>query len=58
MYECIEPECHKGPATGHALHRTSPKGQDFQGKCTEHYEGTPEWVAVTIELRNQELRET
>lgn len=54
MYECTEDGCHKGPATGHALHRTSPKGQEFEGKCTEHFEGTPDPIAVIIENDNHQ----
>lgn len=49
MRQCIEDGCTKGPSTGDALHRVSPKGEPFKGKCTEHFEGTPDPVAVVIE---------
>lgn len=52
-YECTEDGCGRGPATGYALHRTSPKGKDFEGRCTEHFEGEPDAVAVAIEQDNQ-----
>jgi hypothetical protein len=52
---CGKPGCERGPATGDALHRTSPKGQDFEGLCSEHYRaigGSPDWVATVIERHN------
>ena len=54
-YVCLENGCDKGPATGHALHRVSPKGQDFEGKCTDHFEGQGDPIALAIEDRNQRL---
>ena len=33
---CEFPGCNRGLATGHALYRTSPKGQPFFGRCAEH----------------------
>jgi hypothetical protein len=53
---CIKPGCERGIATGHALHRTSPKGEEFVGACTEHaseYQATVEPVAQIIEEENQ-----
>ena len=50
-YVCIVPGCGRGPSTGHALHRTSPKGEAFEGRCTEHHPD-PEPIAVLIENMN------
>lgn len=52
---CDHDGCPKGIATGHALHRVSPKGpgQKFIGLCTEHFAGTPDPVAQVIEDANQ-----
>jgi hypothetical protein len=47
-YQCTEEGCERGPETGDALHRTSPKGELFEGKCTEHAPD-PEPLAVLIE---------
>lgn len=52
-YVCTEPECERGRASGHALYRTSPKGELFEGRCAEHY-GDSDPVAQAIEDRNQE----
>lgn len=53
--KCVKPGCPRGTETGDALHRTSPKGQDFEGLCTEHYKeigGDPDWVATLMERDN------
>lgn len=53
--KCALKGCGRGPATGDALHRTSPKGEDFEGLCTEHmleHGGEPEALAVLIEDHN------
>jgi hypothetical protein len=50
--ECIEEGCSNGIATGHALHRVSPKGTEFEGKCDEHFEGDPDEVAQLIQAHN------
>lgn len=53
--KCALKGCERGPGTGDALHRTSPKGENFEGLCTEHYQaigGEPDWVARVIEDRN------
>ena len=52
-YECAEEGCERGPATGHALHRTSPKGELFEGKCTDHFPGEPDPIALMIERDNR-----
>jgi hypothetical protein len=54
MMECDEPGCHNGIETGHALYRTSPKGEDWEGKCEEHFTGQIEPIAQLIERRNME----
>lgn len=57
-YVCIHDGCDRGRATGHALHRTSPKGELFEGVCTAHaplYGIVPDSIAVAIEQNN--LRE-
>lgn len=51
-YECARKGCQRGVANGDALHRTSPKGELFEGMCTEHFQGQPESIAVAIEERN------
>ena len=51
-YECIEPGCTKHPKDGWAIYRTSPKGEDFEGKCEEHFEDEIEPIAKWIEERN------
>lgn len=38
-FTCAEEGCSKGAATGNAIYRTSPKGQPFEGKCLDHYDG-------------------
>jgi hypothetical protein len=53
--KCAHPDCERGPATGHALHRISPKGEDFVGLCTEHMRkehGHADPIAVLIEDHN------
>ncbi|GAB2906914.1 hypothetical protein GCM10027047_01460 [Rhodococcus aerolatus] len=35
-YACNYDGCNRGRGTGHAIHRTSPKGQMFSGRCEEH----------------------
>lgn len=57
-YACVHDGCDRGPADGYALHRTSPKGDDFEGVCTAHaplYGIVPDNIAVAIEQNN--LRE-
>lgn len=50
---CEQKGCVRGPLdTGHALHRISPKGEKFRGKCTEHFEGEPDPIVLAIEDRN------
>lgn len=44
--------CEKGIATGHALHRVSPKPGPFIGLCAEHYAGTPNPAAQAVEDAN------
>lgn len=56
-YECAQEGCDRGPASGHALHRTSPKGELFEGKCGEHFEGVADPIAQAIEDRNQAIRD-
>lgn len=47
-YTCTYPGCENGPATGHALFRTSPKGELFKGACKEHTpHPDPEVAAIT-----------
>jgi hypothetical protein len=53
---CDRLGCHRGIATGHALFRTSPKGQTFRGLCSLHFEGPLEPAAKAIEDANQESR--
>lgn len=52
--ECDYEGCTKGIATGHALHRVSPKGpgQEFVGMCDEHYAGRPDPVAMVFQRDN------
>lgn len=52
-YTCAKDGCERGVRSGHALYRTSPKGELFQGRCEEHFDGEPEPVAQMIEDRNQ-----
>lgn len=58
-YSCSHPTCHRTPGDG-TIHRISPKGERFVGRCEEHLGRPvdPEVVAVTdlIELHNQEVR--
>ncbi len=56
-YVCREPGCDHGTGTGHALYRTSPKGEPFEGACRDHYEGEPDPIVSLIELHNQRGRE-
>lgn len=35
-YVCEFDGCERGPGNGHALHRTSPKGGPFKGRCDMH----------------------
>lgn len=55
-WDCKVDGCTHGRASGHAIHRTSPKGELFEGVCTEHYDGEPDPIAVAIEQRNAALR--
>ncbi len=59
-YDCNHPGCGRGRATGHAIHRTSPKGQLFYGSCEEHLNRPvdTEVAVVTdpIEDRNQGMK--
>lgn len=54
QYVCRREGCSNGVRTGHALHRTSPKGELFEGECTEHFSehAEPEEIAVLIEQHN------
>ena len=45
--------CERGIATGHALHRVSPKGEPFVGLCAEHFAGEPDPVAAVVEQANR-----
>lgn len=60
-YDCDHPGCGRGGATGHAIHRTSPKGELFSGSCEEHLDRPvdPEVAVITdpIEDRNQAVRD-
>jgi hypothetical protein len=49
---CDHEGCDKGIATGHALHRVSPKPGPFIGLCAEHFAGVPDPVAQIIEDAN------
>jgi hypothetical protein len=51
-YECREQGCGRGPATGHALYRTSPKGDNFEGACDEHFSGETDPIVQAIQDRN------
>lgn len=51
-YTCADEGCDRGVRSGHALYRVSPKGEDFAGKCEEHFAGEPEPIAQAIERRN------
>jgi hypothetical protein len=51
-FTCVEDGCGRGCYTGHALYRVSPKGELFQGKCEEHYQGPVDPIAQAIERRN------
>lgn len=55
---CAFPGCERGVPTGHALNRTSPKGEDFEGMCWEHFEGEPEPIAQLIEEHNLNATDT
>lgn len=50
---CVEVGCSRGIATGFALYRTSPKGEMFEGKCEEHFDGEIEPIAQMVEQRNR-----
>jgi hypothetical protein len=56
-YHCVHDGCERGYATGHALHRVSPKGELFKGKCGEHFEGEVDPLVQAIEDRNLGLRQ-
>lgn len=58
MMVCDYEGCENGIATGHALHRVSPKGkgQKFIGMCDDHYVGHPDPVAHTIQQANHQAR--
>lgn len=47
--------CGKKAIDGYAIHRTSPKGQDFEGVCKDHLpEGQePDFIANLIEQDNR-----
>lgn len=55
-YECAEPECRRGRYTGDALYRVSAKGEPFEGKCDEHFEGVPDPVTQAVQARNRTQR--
>lgn len=46
--DCVYPGCKKGLGTGDALHRTSPHGDEFEGMCSEHFEGEIDPVVGAI----------
>jgi hypothetical protein len=50
-FECAQEDCRHSTRTGHAIHRTSPKGGRFIGLCTEHHPN-PDPVALMIEDAN------
>jgi hypothetical protein len=52
-YTCTEPGCRRGRTSGHALYRTSPKGELFEGRCEEHFDAEVEPIAQMIEERNR-----
>jgi hypothetical protein len=52
----MEPGCTKGRDTGHALYRTSPKGELFEGKCAEHAPDKVDPIVAAIEYHNQQQR--
>jgi len=47
-YDCKEPSCERGRATGHPIYRTSEKGQPFEGACAEHYTGPLDTLVKAI----------
>jgi hypothetical protein len=58
-YGCEVPGCLAHVDHGDAIHRTSPKGGPFRGKCTPHFRaagGEPDDIAVIIEEHNQGSR--
>lgn len=58
-YGCEHPGCLAHVDHGDAIHRTSPKGGPFRGKCTRHFRedgGEPDSIAVLIEERNRAER--
>ncbi len=51
-YGCEQPGCLAHVSLGDAIHRTSPMGGPFRGKCTKHFRedgGEPDEIAVLIE---------
>lgn len=57
LWQCDYEGCKNGLETGHALYRTSPKGEPFVGLCSEHYAGPEDPVAAAIEDHNRRRRE-
>lgn len=49
---CDYGDCPNGIATGHALHRVSPKGEPFVGMCDTHFVGEPDPVAHLFQQAN------
>ena len=55
-YGCEVPGCLAHVSLGDAIHRTSPKGGPFSGRCTKHYRemgGAPDDIAVLIEEKQR-----
>lgn len=56
-YGCEVPGCLAHVDHGDAIHRTSPKGEAFRGRCSRHFRqmgGEPDPVALIIEEHNFE----
>lgn len=54
-YGCEVEGCLAHVEWGDAIHRTSPMGGPFRGRCTKHFQamgGTPDDLAVIIEDDN------
>lgn len=54
-YGCEVEGCLAHVDNGDAIHRTSPMGGPFRGRCTRHFReagGEPDRVAVIIEEHN------
>jgi hypothetical protein len=56
-YGCEVDGCLAHVDLGDAIHRTSPKGGPFRGRCTRHFREMgeqPDPVAIIIEAHNQD----